>query len=56
MVVVSDGVLRRCASEITRLHRDRPRSIADVLAIFPMLQGFENRRGFELSGGQQAAR
>ncbi len=30
-----------------------PRSVAEVLALFPMLAGLENRRGFELSGGQQ---
>jgi branched-chain amino acid transport system ATP-binding protein len=30
-----------------------PRSVADVLAVFPMLHGLESRRGFELSGGQQ---
>jgi branched-chain amino acid transport system ATP-binding protein len=30
-----------------------PRSVAEVLAMFPMLHGLEGRRGFELSGGQQ---
>ncbi len=31
----------------------RPRPWRDVMGLFPMLEGLEGRRGFELSGGQQ---
>ena len=38
-------------------HGSRPgtpaRSLAEVLGMFPMLEGLRARRGFELSGGQQ---